>query len=163
MRQRPVIMGAMTSRPLVAVINCPNLNLLGTREPEIYGRHTLADIEAQCRRIADEHGLDIDFRQSNHEGHLVDMIQDLRESAAGFIVNAAAYTHTSVAIRDALAACDAPLVEVHLSNVHAREAFRHHSYLSDIAQAVIVGCGPLGYEFALTALAQRLAPLPPLT
>lgn len=163
MRPRPVIMGDMTSRPIVAVINGPNLNLLGTRQPEIYGRQTLADIEARCRTVADAHGLDIDFRQSNHEGDLVDTIQELRESAAGFVVNAAAYTHTSVAIRDALAACDAPLVEVHLSNVHARESFRHHSYLSDIAQAVIVGCGPLGYEFALMALAQRLAPVPPLT
>lgn len=160
---RPFIMGDMTSRPLVAVINGPNLNLLGTRQPEIYGTDTLSDIEARCRTTADEQGLDIDFRQSNHEGAIVDAIQELRGVASGFLVNAAAYTHTSVAIRDALATCDAPLVEVHLSNVHAREPFRHHSYLSDIAEAVIVGCGPLGYEFALIALAQRLAPLPPLT
>lgn len=148
----------MDPRPLVAVLNGPNLNLLGTRQPEIYGRDTLADIEARCRAVAQQHDLDIDFRQSNHEGEIVDAVQELRERAAGFVVNAAAYTHTSVAIRDALAACAAPLVEVHLSNVHAREPFRRHSYLSDIADAVILGCGPLGYEFALLALAERLRP-----
>ncbi|WP_168582135.1 type II 3-dehydroquinate dehydratase [Gephyromycinifex aptenodytis] len=153
----------MTSRPLVAVLNGPNLNLLGTRQPEIYGRTTLADIERRCRVVAQELGLDIEFRQSNHEGVLVEHIQELRGAAAGFVVNAAAYTHTSVAVRDALAACDAPLVEVHLSNVYAREPFRHHSYLSDIALAVITGCGPLGYEFALSALAHRLVPAPTLS
>ncbi|WP_040160126.1 type II 3-dehydroquinate dehydratase [Mobilicoccus massiliensis] len=145
------------SRPLVGVLNGPNLNLLGTRQPEIYGRATLADIERRCGEVGDEVGLAVECVQSNHEGALVDAIQEWRTRAAGFVVNAAAYTHTSIALRDALLATGLPLVEVHLSNVHARDEFRHRSYLADIASAVIAGCGPEGYEFALRHLAGRLA------
>lgn len=142
----------MSTRPLT-VINGPNLNLLGTREPEIYGHETLADIEAQCAATAREFGLTVDCFQSNSEGAIVDKLHSVRESTAGIVLNAGAYTHTSVAIRDALANVPAPFVEVHISNVHAREAFRHHSYLSDVAAAVIVGCGSQGYEFAIRRLA----------
>lgn len=137
----------------VTVINGPNLDLLGTREPEIYGTETLADIEARCAAVAAEHGLSVDCFQSNSEGAIVDKLHEVRESTAGVVLNAAAYTHTSVAIRDALANVTAPFIEVHISNVHAREPFRHHSYLSDKAAAVIVGCGTQGYEFAIRRLA----------
>ena len=147
-----------TSRPLVGVLNGPNLNLLGTRQPEIYGHTTLADIEARCVRVGAELGLDVECAQSNHEGALVDRIHAWRGRASAFVVNAAAYTHTSVAVRDALLATDLPFVEVHLSNVHAREEFRHVSYLADVALAVIAGCGADGYEFALRHLAGRLVP-----
>lgn len=146
----------MNQTPLVGVLNGPNLNLLGTRQPEIYGRDTLDDIESRCRAVGDEVGLTVECVQSNHEGALVEAIHEWRTRAAGFVVNAAAYTHTSVALRDALLATDSPFVEVHLSNVHAREPFRHHSYLADIATAVIAGCGPAGYEFALRHLAAKL-------
>ena len=142
------------SEPTVVVLNGPNLNLLGEREPEIYGRDTLADVEALCRKAASEAGLRVDFRQSNHEGVLIDAIHELRTSAVGFVVNAGALTHTSIALRDALATVTTPIVEVHLSNVHAREEFRHHSYLSDIATAVIVGCGPSGYAYAVAHVAE---------
>jgi len=128
----------------IAVLNGPNLNLLGEREPQIYGSATLAEIEALCRGVAATHGHDVDFRQTNHEGVLVDAVQELRQSSVGYVVNAGAFTHTSVAVRDALAAVAAPIVEVHLSNVHAREPFRHRSYLSDIAAAVIVDRLPGG-------------------
>jgi 3-dehydroquinate dehydratase-2 len=141
---------------VVHVLNGPNLNLLGTREPAVYGRETLADVEALCRRAAAELGLKIVFRQSNAEGTLVDWIQEAR-AAAGIVINPAAYTHTSVAIRDALAACAGPVIEVHLSNVHAREAFRAHSYVSAVAKAVIAGCGPQGYDFALRRIAALIA------
>lgn len=143
-------------RPVIAVLNGPNLNLLGEREPAVYGSESLADIERRCRAQADALGFDIDFRQSNHEGGLVTSAQECRH-AAGIVVNAGAYTHTSIALRDALVMASGPLVEVHLSNVHAREAFRHHSYLSDLAAAVIVGCGPQGYEFAISTIATRVA------
>ncbi|MBS9375650.1 type II 3-dehydroquinate dehydratase [Rhodococcus sp. B50] len=143
----------MSARPIIAVLNGPNLNLLGKREPRLYGTATLADIEKSCRRTADDLGFDVDFRQTNHEGALIDSIHDLRESAAGFVVNAAAYTHTSVALHDALATVTAPIVEVHLTNVHAREEFRHRSYVAPVAKAVIAGCGPDGYEFAIRHLA----------
>ncbi|MBB2894240.1 type II 3-dehydroquinate dehydratase [Flexivirga oryzae] len=142
----------MSTQPLT-VINGPNLNLLGTREPEIYGHETLADIEAQCAETAREFGLTVDCFQSNSEGAIVDKLHSVRGSTAGIVLNAGAYTHTSVAIRDALANVPAPFIEVHISNVHAREAFRHHSYLSDVAAAVIVGCGSQGYEFAIRRLA----------
>jgi 3-dehydroquinate dehydratase-2 len=138
----------------VYILNGPNLNLLGTREPEIYGRETLADIEARCRTLCEGHGFELMFLQSNHEGQLVDWIQEARTSACGIIINPAAYTHTSVAIRDALSACEMPIFEVHLSNVHAREAFRHHSYVSAIATGVIAGFGSFGYVAALEKLAQ---------
>lgn len=147
----------MPGRPVVHVLNGPNLNLLGQRQPEVYGRETLADVEARCRAAAEALGLGIAFHQSNHEGVLVDLIQAARGAAAGIVINPAAYTHTSVAILDALHAFDGPVIEVHLSNVHRREAFRHHSYVSARADAVIAGCGPQGYDFALARIAQLLA------
>ncbi|MEO7059827.1 MAG: type II 3-dehydroquinate dehydratase [Lapillicoccus sp.] len=143
-------------RPLIAVLNGPNLNLLGEREPAVYGSVSLGEVERRCREHADALGFDVDFRQSNHEGDLVTSAQEVR-GAAGIVINAGAYTHTSIAIRDALAMARGPVVEVHLSNVHAREGFRHHSYLSDIATAVIVGCGPQGYEFAISVIATAVA------
>ncbi|GGE43757.1 3-dehydroquinate dehydratase [Agaricicola taiwanensis] len=139
-------------RPTLFVLNGPNLNLLGTREPEVYGRETLADIEARLRDHAERIGFDLDCRQSNHEGELVDWIQEAGKSA-GIIFNPGAYTHTSVALRDAIAAIAAPVIEVHLSNVHAREDFRRHSYISPVARGVIAGLGSKGYELALDALA----------
>ncbi|MEO3937671.1 type II 3-dehydroquinate dehydratase [Dermatophilaceae bacterium Soc4.6] len=142
------------SRPVIAVLNGPNLNLLGTRQPEVYGLDTLDDVVRRCRVRADALGFEVDARQSNHEGELVTWAQELRGSA-GIVVNAGAYTHTSIALRDALVLAAGPLVEVHVSNVHAREPFRHHSYLSDIAAAVIVGCGVQGYEFAVDVIASR--------
>lgn len=137
----------------VVVLNGPNLNLLGEREPEVYGSETLADLEARCREAAVRHGLALDLRQSNHEGDLLDAIHEVRSSAAGVVVNAGGLTHTSVALRDALATVEGPVVEVHISNVHAREEFRRHSYLSAVATAVIVGCGTQGYEFAIERIA----------
>ena len=137
----------------IFVLNGPNLNLLGTRQPEIYGRRTLGDIEAACAAKAAELGFDLDFRQSNHEGELVTWIQEAGAKAAGIIVNAGAYSHTSVAILDALNALDMPVVEVHLSNIFRREGFRHHSYVSQAATGVICGFGAEGYLLALAALA----------
>ncbi|RCK71016.1 type II 3-dehydroquinate dehydratase [Desertihabitans brevis] len=142
-------------RPTVTVLNGPNLNLLGTREPEIYGTDTLEDVRRLCVSTSDGLGLDCDFHQSNAEGELVDLVQAARGRSIGLVLNAAGYTHTSVALRDAVVASEVPMVEVHLSNVHAREDFRHRSYLSDVASGVIVGCGLLGYQFAI----QRLAAL----
>lgn len=134
----------------ILVLNGPNLNLLGTREPAIYGSHTLADIERGLADQATRHGIGIDFFQSNHEGALIDRIHAARADATDFIIiNAGALTHTSIGLRDALAAVAIPFVEVHLSNVHRREPFRHHSYLSDLALGSIVGLGPAGYRFAL--------------
>jgi 3-dehydroquinate dehydratase-2 len=138
----------MASR--ILVLNGPNLNLLGTREPAIYGSQTLADIERSLAELANAHGAEIDFFQSNHEGELVDRIHVARGDGCDFIViNAAAFTHTSVALRDALAAVAIPFIEVHLSNVLRRESFRHHSYLADLAVGSIVGLGPAGYRYAL--------------
>lgn len=134
----------------ILVLHGPNLNLLGTREPEVYGTLTLADINQRLQEIAAARGAELAVYQSNHEGELVDRIQDAgRDGTQYIIVNAAAYTHTSVAIRDALSGVKIPFVEVHLSNVYRREAFRHHSYLSDVAQGVIAGLGAFGYEAAL--------------
>lgn len=134
----------------ILVLHGPNLNLLGTREPDVYGRRTLADIDANLLRVAGEHSARCSTYQSNHEGALVDRIQKAARDQVDFIIiNAGAYTHTSVAIRDALSAVALPFVEVHLSNVHKRESFRHHSYLSDTARGVIVGLGDFGYEAAL--------------
>ena len=142
----------------VLVLNGPNLNLLGRREPATYGAATLADIEATLRGRAAAEGLSIDFFQSNHEGALVERVQaTLGDGTRAAIVNPAAFTHTSVALRDALLGAALPFVEVHLSNVHAREPFRHRSYFSDVALGTIVGLGPLGYTLALTAVAARLA------
>ncbi len=136
----------------VFVLNGPNLNLLGVREPSIYGRDTLGDVEERCTARAAALGLEIDFRQSNHEGQLVDWIQEARESADGIILNAGALTHTSVALLDALSAADLPVIEVHLSNIFRRESFRHHSYVSLAANGVICGLGAQGYELALDAI-----------
>ncbi|MDJ1369940.1 type II 3-dehydroquinate dehydratase [Gulosibacter molinativorax] len=144
--------------PKIFVLNGPNLNTLGTRKPEVYGRETLADVEARVRRRADALGLRIEFFQSNHEGEIVEMIQRARTEAAGIVINPAAYTHTSVAIHDALEYAERPTVEVHISNVHAREPFRHHSYVSPIANVVIAGAGTLGYELALEWLEGHLRP-----
>ena len=138
----------------VYVINGPNLNLLGTREPEIYGHATLADIERLCRAAAEPHGLAIEFRQSNHEGELVSWIHEAgAKHAAGVVLNAAAYTHTSIALLDAVAACPSPVIEVHITNIHAREDFRRASYVARAAKAVICGFGPLGYALAISGLA----------
>jgi 3-dehydroquinate dehydratase-2 len=142
--------------PLVFVLNGPNLNMLGLRQPKVYGRATLADVETLCRERAEGLGLAMDFRQSNHEGELVGWIQEARKAAAGIVINAGAYTHTSVAILDALLTAEKPVIEVHLSNVFRRESFRHHSYVSPAATGVIVGLGPLGYALALEALAGQL-------
>ncbi len=141
----------------VLVLNGPNLNLLGTREPEVYGDQTLADIEAACAGRAAALGLAVEFRQSNNEGQLVDWIQGSPGACDGLIVNAGAFTHTSVAVLDALIACALPVIEVHLSNIYRREDFRHHSYVSKAAIGVICGFGGFGYEMALEAMARRLA------
>lgn len=139
----------------VAVLNGPNLNLLGQREPEIYGHHTLADIEAMVREEAERLGAVVSWSQSNHEGALVDAIQQLRGRADALILNAAGYTHTSLALRDALLAARVPFAEVHLSNVFAREPERHRSLLADLAVGVIAGFGAQSYVLALTALHDR--------
>lgn len=137
---------------VIAVLNGPNLNLLGQREPGIYGTETLADVERRCAAAAQARGFAADCRQSNHEGGLIDAIHELRGSA-GFVVNLGAYTHTSIAIRDALAMVSGPIVEVHISNVHARESFRHISYVAPLAVGVIAGCGTRGYEFGIEVIA----------
>ena len=140
----------------VMVLNGPNLNLLGTREPDIYGTETLESIEAACRKRAGDLGLAVEFRQSNNEGDLVDWVQEAGSSHQALIVNAGAYTHTSVALLDALLATELPVIEVHLSNINQREEFRHHSYVSKAADGMICGLGGLGYELALESLALRL-------
>jgi 3-dehydroquinate dehydratase-2 len=140
----------------VFILNGPNLNLLGVREPSIYGRDTLGDVEERCTARAAALGIGIDFRQSNHEGQLVDWIQEARESADGIILNAGALTHTSVALLDALSAADLPVIEVHLSNIFRRESFRHHSYVSLAANGMICGLGAQGYELALDAIASLI-------
>lgn len=133
----------------IFILNGPNLNLLGLRQPEIYGRETLEDVADACSALADDLGLTIRFHQSNHEGVIVDWIHEARQSGAGIIINPAALTHTSVAILDALNAFDGPVLEVHISNVHKRESFRHHSYVSLRAEGVIAGFGTEGYQLAL--------------
>ncbi len=145
------------SSPRILVLNGPNLNMLGKREPEVYGHETLADLDARCQAKASELGLEADCRQSNHEGDLVTWIQDARENHEGIILNAGAYTHTSVALHDALLAAQVPVIEVHLSNIFAREEYRHHSFISPIAVGVICGLGFQGYDLALEAMAARLA------
>ncbi|WP_104526293.1 type II 3-dehydroquinate dehydratase [Blastococcus atacamensis] len=143
----------------VLVLNGPNLNLLGTRKPEVYGRTTLSDVEALCRAEAAELGLTVEFRQSNHEGELVDWIHEFGWEAKagrciGAVVNAGAYTHTSVALHDAIEGIELPVIELHISNVHRREPFRHHSYISPVAVGVVVGLGVQGYPLAIRALSQ---------
>ena len=136
----------------VFVLNGPNLNLLGTREPDVYGSTSLADIERDCLAAGKKLGLAIDFRQSNQEGTLVDWIQEAMQAAEGIVINPGAYTHTSVAIHDAIRAVGLPVIEVHLSNIFAREGFRHHSYVSPVAAGTICGFGPHGYVLALEAM-----------
>lgn len=141
----------------IYVLNGPNLNLLGTREPHIYGRSTLADVEKLCRTAAERHGFALVFRQSNHEGQIIDWINEARaEKAAGLIINPAGHTTTSVAILDALLAMESPVVEVHITNIHAREEFRRHSYVSRAARAVVCGFGINGYALAIAGLASLL-------
>ena len=140
------------------VLNGPNLNMLGLREPETYGRETLNDIERRCAAAGVRLGVPIEFRQTNIEGELVGWIQESRTAASGLIINAAAYTHTSVAIHDAIRACGLPVVEVHLSNVYKREPFRHKSFVSGVADGVICGFGGHGYELALDALVRLITP-----
>ncbi len=142
--------------PNVYVLNGPNLNLLGKRQPEIYGHETLADVEAECRRLGAELGLDITFRQSNREYELIEWIHEAREAAKGVVINPAAFTHTSVAILDALNAFEGPVLEIHISNVHKREEFRHHSYVSARAEGVIAGFGVQGYSLCLRRMARLL-------
>ena len=142
--------------PTILMLNGPNLNLLGTRQPEIYGRETLAGIEADCTALAGTLGLTLDCRQSNHEGVLVDWVQGARGTAAGVVINPGGLTHTSVVLLDALTAFEGPVIEVHLSQIHRREAFRHHSYVSHRADGVIAGLGAEGYRAALRHLAALL-------
>lgn len=146
----------MSSMNSILVLNGPNLNLLGTRQPEVYGRETLADVQVACQKHADRLGVALEFVQSNHEGALIDAIHAAKGRHGGIVLNAGAYTHTSIALMDALASVELPCVEVHLSNIHAREAFRHVSFISKVAVGQICGFGPQGYLFAIEALVQRL-------
>ncbi|MBO6037159.1 MAG: type II 3-dehydroquinate dehydratase [Acetobacter sp.] len=139
-------------RPLIAVLNGPNLNMLGQREPELYGRATLDDVEQICLQTAEKLGLSIDFRQTNIEGELISWVQECHKRVQGIVINPAGYTHTSVALLDALLSIDLPIIEVHISNIHRREAFRHHSYVSYAAVGVICGLGVGGYSLALQAI-----------
>jgi len=142
--------------PLVVVLNGPNLNMLGLRQPEVYGAMTLDDVEALCAEQADRLGLAIDFRQSNGEGELISWVQECRGRASGIVINPGGYSHTSVALMDALLATDLPVIEVHVTNIHRREQFRHHSFVSEVAVGVICGLGIGGYALALTAMAELL-------
>ena len=144
----------------ILVLNGPNLNLLGIREPEQYGSHTLADVETLCRETGKRLGVEVSCLQSNHEGELVEAIHSVRQgvldgSALGVVFNAGAYTHTSIALHDAIKGSEVPVIEVHISNVHARESFRHHSYLSPVASGIIVGLGAEGYVLGIEALVRR--------
>jgi 3-dehydroquinate dehydratase II len=146
--------------PSILILNGPNLNLLGTREPEQYGSETLADVAEQCRELGKKHGIDIDFRQSNHEGVLIDWIHEAGEKVKkgemlGVVFNPGAYTHTSIALPDAISGTELPVIEVHISNVHARETFRHHSYISPVARGIVVGFGTYGYQLAIEGLLQK--------
>ncbi len=141
---------------LVTFLNGPNLNLLGKRQPEIYGHDTLADVESKCSELASTLGLQTRFQQSNYEGQLVDWIHDAREDSGGIIINAGAYSHTSIAILDALNTFEGPVLEVHVSNIHQRESFRHHSYVTLRAEGTIIGFGVEGYELALQRMGTLL-------
>ena len=141
----------------VYVLNGPNLNLLGQRQPEIYGSTTLADVERDCKTLGASLGLTVEFFQSNHEGAIIDKIHEARQRAQAIVINPAAFTHTSVAILDALNAFEGPVIEIHISNIHKREAFRHHSYVSGRAEGVIAGCGIQGYDFAVQRALRLLA------
>jgi len=140
----------------ILILNGPNLNLLGSRQPEVYGTVTLKDIHRACEKRAVEFGFDVDFRQSNTEGELVDWLHEAKDAHAGVIINAGAYTHTSIALMDAIASIELPVIEVHLSNIHAREEFRRNSYIARVALGQICGFGAIGYEMALEALAAHL-------
>ena len=142
--------------PSIVILNGPNLNLLGNRQPEIYGRETLADVERDCKKRGEALKLSVTFRQSNSEGELVDWIHEARGKVAGIILNAGAYTHTSIALMDAISSCEIPVFEVHLSNIHQRESFRHVSYISKVAVGMLCGFGTFGYQMALEAFAERL-------
>lgn len=146
--------------PLIAVLNGPNLNMLGMRQPQLYGPATLDDVEQLCAETAEALGLAIDFRQTNGEGELISWIQECRDRAAGIIINPGGYSHTSVALMDALLAADLPAIEVHVTNIHRRETFRHVSFVSKAAVGVICGLGIRGYSLALTAMADLLAETP---
>ncbi|GBQ22204.1 3-dehydroquinate dehydratase [Acetobacter estunensis NRIC 0472] len=139
--------------PLIAVLNGPNLNMLGLRQPEVYGTTTLDDVEQLCAQVAEKLEVGIDFRQTNGEGELISWVQECRGRAQGIIINPAGYSHTSIALLDALLAVDLPVIEVHISNIHRRESFRHHSYVSKGALGVICGLGVQGYALALQAMA----------
>ncbi|WP_271394936.1 type II 3-dehydroquinate dehydratase [Neomicrococcus lactis] len=141
----------------IMIINGPNLNLLGKREPEIYGTTTLAEIQDSCQKLADERGVELEFLQSNHEGAIIDWIHEARERCDAILINPGAFTHTSVAIRDALSAFNGPKVECHLSNVHTREEFRHRSYISPVVNSIIIGAGWRGYPMGLNYLIDSLA------
>ncbi len=155
-RRKQRVTSVLTNDTSVLILNGPNLNMLGVREPAIYGAQTIDDLEAMCQDRAESLGLVIDFRQSNSEGELVGWIQQARTGNDGIIINAGAYTHTSVAIMDALTLAELPVVEVHLSNIFKRESFRHHSYISSVAKGVICGLGVNGYLLALDAMASIL-------
>jgi 3-dehydroquinate dehydratase-2 len=146
----------LAKRPTILVLNGPNLNLLGSREPAIYGRETLDDIAAACRKHGESLGLAVEFRQTNREDELIGWVQQARGTAAGVLINPAGYGHTSIALLDALLAVGLPIIEVHLSNIFARESFRHHSYVSRAARGVICGLGAQGYRLALTAMSELL-------
>lgn len=143
---------------LIYILNGPNLNLLGKRQPHIYGHETLGDVEAECRAVALEHGLEVRFHQSNREYELIDWIHEARETAGGIIINPAAFTHTSVALLDALNTFEGPVIEVHISQVHKREPFRHHSYVSHRSDGVMAGFGTQGYVLAVLRLARLIGP-----
>ena len=143
-------------RPIVYVLNGPNLNLLGSRQPEIYGHETLADVGIECRHTGENLGLEIEFRQTNAEYQLIDWIHEARGRAAGMVINPAAFSHTSVAVLDALNTCEFPILEVHISNIHKREEFRHHSFVSRVAAGVICGFGTQGYFLAIQHLARLI-------
>ncbi|RZU62373.1 3-dehydroquinate dehydratase [Zhihengliuella halotolerans] len=144
------------SEQTILILNGPNLNLLGTREPAVYGHETLADVEALCREEAARHGLEVEFLQSNHEGTLVDALHAARGTHAGVVFNPGAYTHTSIALADAVSGIELPVIEVHISNVHAREAFRHHSFISPVARSIVIGAGTNGYRLGIAQLAHLL-------
>ena len=146
----------MSESPEILILNGPNLNMLGVREPSIYGYETLADIEELCSQRAISHGLKVNFKQSNFEGEIVADIQSARGAAAGIIINGAGYTHTSIVILDALKISELPVIELHLSNIHAREAFRHHSYIAKAATGIICGFGAHGYVLAIDAMARLI-------
>lgn len=150
-------MNPRPNRPCLLLVNGPNLNLLGTRQPEVYGATTLAEIESDVAALAAGSGFEVRATQTNHEGALIDAIHAARGDCAAIIINPGAFTHTSIAIADALRSVDLPVVEVHLSNVHAREEYRRHSFVSEVADVVIAGAGPAGYEYAVRYLTAKLS------